>query len=451
MPRHVPAGAERMHWPMPVVEQLDVRLLEPDPERVLGAAIDTPEAGGTSETYAVKVAGWVLGRQAPVKAVQAARPDRIIRATPVHLERPGVAARFPHVEAAGRCGFAMLVDVLGLEPTFEFRLRAVLPDQTSTPLAVVRGRRRLLRSPFEPRLQPLIVTSLGRTGTTWLMRLVAEHPAIVVYRRYPYEVLAAKYWMHMLKVLLAPADDSKPVGQPDRFYREKASIGGNPFYAASSPEYPQIEAWYGTVYAERVAAFCQQNIDDWYGGVAASQDQPAAVYFAEKHLPGEYPPLMWELYAGAREIILVRNFKDVASSILAFNARRGYDSFGRNADESDAAFIRRLGVGAKRLLTDWRSRSDRAHLVRYEDLVTSPVETLQPLLAYLGFDAAPATIEGMIRRASKDTSQLRQHQTSESPAASIGRWRRDLDPALRAMASDAFDDLLVEFGYQPVA
>jgi hypothetical protein len=436
---------------MPVVEQLDVRQLEQNPERVLEASIDLPESGGVSETYAVKVAGWVLGQQVTVKGVRAVWSDRIIRATSAHWPHPGVAARFPHIDGASHCGFTMLVDVLGLEPRFEFQLQAVLSDQTSIPLAVVRGRRRLLHSTFEPRLQPLIVNSLGRTGTTWLMHLLGQHPAVVVYRRYPYEVHAARYWMHMLKVLLAPADESKPVGQPDQFHREKASIGGNPFYAVSFPAYPQIEAWYGSIYPERLAAFCQQNIDDWYVRVAASQEQPTAVYFAEKHLPVEYPRLMWELYGGAREIILVRNFKDVASSILAFNSQRGFESFGRTGGESDAAFIQRLRFGAERLLEDWRSRSERAHLVRYEDLVTAPVGTLQPLLEYLHLDATPRTVDGMIQRASENMNQLHQHQTSESPAASIGRWRRDLDPALRTMASEAFDDLLVEFGYQPGA
>ena len=99
------------------------------------------------------------------------------------------------------------------------------------------------------------------------------------------------------------------------------------------------------------------------------------------------------------------------------------------------------------MLESWRRRSARAHLVRYEDLITAPGQTLGSLLAYVGVDPAPATIDGMIERASRETPELRRHQTSETPAASIGRWRRDLAPGLQATANDLFSEILDSFGY----
>ena len=250
---------------MPVVEQLGVSLAKKGADRLLGAAIDAPESGGASEGYAIRVGGWVLGREARVAAVQAARPGQVLQTAPVDLSRPDIADRFPHVEGAEHCGFAMLLDTLGLEPSFQFKLRAVLPDGTRVPIATIQGRRRLLRPAYEPRRQPLVVTSLARSGTTLLMRLLAEHPGIVAYRRHPYEVRAARYWLHLLRVLAGPADSSKQIGHPNQFDQEKLAVGGNPFYAATFPAYPQVEAWSGSVYVERLAAFCQQSIDDWYG------------------------------------------------------------------------------------------------------------------------------------------------------------------------------------------
>jgi hypothetical protein len=198
-----------------------------------------------------------------------------------------------------------------------------------------------------------------------------------------------------------------------------------------------------------LARFCHDSIESWYRCLAESQAQPSAAYFAEKHLPNEYPTLLWETYPGTREIVLVRDFRDVASSVLAFNEQRGFDDFGRQRVESDKEFLLQLRRDAANLLETWSRRAARSHLVRYEDLVTNPHGALEAMLPYVGVDASSATIDGMVERASRTTPELRQHQTSDSPAASIGRWRRDLDPALQMVAADAFNDILRAFGYDP--
>ena len=40
---------------------------------------------------------------------------------------------------------------------------------------------------------------------------------------------------------------------------------------------------------------------------------------------------MWELYPRAREVILVRDFRDMVSSMFAFNAKRGFQGFRRGS------------------------------------------------------------------------------------------------------------------------
>ena len=46
-----------------------------------------------------------------------------------------------------------------------------------------------------------------------------------------------------------------------------------------------------------------------------------------------------ELYPDSREVFLVRDFRDMVSSILAFNAKRGARGFGRAAAETDAGYV----------------------------------------------------------------------------------------------------------------
>jgi hypothetical protein len=193
--------------------------------------------------------------------------------------------------------------------------------------------------------------------------------------------------------------------------------------------------------------FCQESTESFYRAVAESQNQPTARYFAEKHLPDEYPALIWQLYPEARELILVRDFRDMASSALAFNAQRGFNDFGRQRADTDEQWLSNLKQGATKILTSWQNRAESAHLIRYEDLVQDPLPTLTAAAAYLGIDQSPETLRETLARASEDTPELERHRTSESAIASVGRWRRDLDPALWAIAAESFNEALSAFGY----
>jgi hypothetical protein len=286
-------------------------------------------------------------------------------------------------------------------------------------------------------------------GTTLLMRMLGAHPAVVVYARPPYEARGGKYWLHVLKTLAAPADPSKRVGAPMEFHLEPLAAGGNPFYAAAFSAWPEVEAWSGSTYIRELAAFCQRSIDGWYRATAAAQGEAedALVYFAEKHFPDVYPRLMRELYPGARELFLVRDFRDMVASMQAYNVRKGTGDFGRDKAGSDEAWLVHLHQNFLVLRAAWRDRGEPGSLVRYEDLVRDPGSTLPPLLTFLGLDAAPETVSRLIAAAAPDAPELRGHGTSESPEASIGRWRHDLSPELGAAVEETFGDLLQEFGY----
>jgi hypothetical protein len=296
-------------------------------------------------------------------------------------------------------------------------------------------------------LQPLLVTSLARAGTTLLMRMLAAHPAVVTYARPPYEARGGKYWMHVLKTLAAPTDARKRVGAPMEFHLETLAAGGNPFYSAEFAAWPEVEAWSGREYIRDLAAFCQRSIDGWYLATARAQGQPAdgLIYFAEKHFADSYPRLMRELYPEARELFLVRDFRDMIASMRAYNERKGFGDFGRVRVESDAEWLASLGRGGVRLRDAWRERGSAESLVRYEDLVQRPETVLPPLLGTLGLKADPETVAHLI--AAPDAPEMQGHGTAASPAASIGRWQRDLPPEWQAPVLETFGELLEEFGY----
>jgi Sulfotransferase family len=111
------------------------------------------------------------------------------------------------------------------------------------------------------------------------------------------------------------------------------------------------------------------------------------------------PRIAWELYPDAREVILVRDWRDVICSFFAFNSKRNTVGFGRNRFVSDEEYVFYVGRRARQLLEDWKTRSSVAQLVRYEDLVKRPTETVAGLLEYLGLDRRLETVERLVQRA----------------------------------------------------
>jgi len=410
--------------------------------KLRGFALDSPTAGTSADVFVITIRGWVLGQTS--KAVEVEILDRggVIRKVPVKEASPDAVDSFPEVAEAEDCGFLALAGVLGLAPEFELRVRAVLEDKRRVLLGTVRARHAPLRSSFEPRLRPITLTSLNRVGSTWLMGILAAHPQIVVHQQYPYEQSNAQYWVHMLKVLSEPANRLQS-SKPGAFHNDLWHIGHNPFYDATLIKHEELREWMGRQYVERLAAFCQSSIDDWYLEVARSQGQDVPVCFAEKGVAGHIPALTWELYPNAKEIFLVRDFRDMVCSLMAFYK----DGTTRRRASDDEQYIRWLGTWANHLRSDYESRADRAHLVRYEDVVNQPVQTLTTLFRYLELDASPELADEILTKVSEQTPHFAKHRTTPSLEASIGRWRHDLDPTLQRACEETFGELLGAFGY----
>jgi hypothetical protein len=289
-----------------------------------------------------------------------------------------------------------------------------------------------------------MVTSIGRTGTTLLMRLLAGHPAIVAHEEYPYETRAAGYWMHTLKVLCDPASHSRS-SHPHTFQDDPSLVGHHPYHCPPVTTLPDMSRWFGRSYVAEAGTFVRRSIQGFYAQLARAQGKTNPVYFAEKWSPSDLPWVAWSVYPRARELVLIRDPRDIVCSILAFSEKRGWPSFGRERYASDEEFIRSFRGPLERLTQSWRRRDGRAHLVRYEDLIARPVECLSEILAYLKLDSS--TGPEIVSSAHKETSTLELHRTSRDPASSVGRWHDDLDSFLQEVCEQSFGDLLDQFGY----
>lgn len=414
---------------MSIMEILKIFPVEQSSEQLLEYSLEQPRPG--EYFYTLPISGWVLGRNEQVISVNLVYKSIVLQNTPVTLPRYDVARHYPNVPWAERCGFSSPINMLGIAPEFEILLQAVLQSGNRLDLAVLQGRRQPLHSAFQPKLRPLLVTSWGRSGTVWMMHLLAQHPQIVVHQVYPYELRAFTYWMEMLLNSIPTDPFSK-----------------RPFI--ESLDTSQLRYWLGRIYIERLAFFCQQGVEAIYQQIAKMQDKSEPVYFAEKNLPSLIPMLMWELYPQAREIFLIRDLRDIVCSARAFSAKHGYKDFGYQFVTNDEEYIWWLRQVAMVFLESWQQRADKAILIRYEDLILYPVETLTTIFSYLGLDHTPSKVQNIIQKAEKaaqESFELKNHRTSLNPKASIQRWRHELNPRLQKVCQEAFGDFLKEFGY----
>jgi len=411
--------------------------------RVTGFSIDLPAIGSISEKYYFELAGWAVSKE-PLAGVRVRHHDTVLREVAINSPRADVQQKFPHLDAPERCGFWTGVGVVGLPEACELVIDVDFGDGSRECLAAIALRREPLPASSPDLLRPLLLTSLARTGTTWLMRLLAELPNVVVYRDYPFEVRASSYWLHMLRVLSDPANYEFST-HPDSFAQDFATIGHNPAFLVHT--YGFGNDILGREYPEELGRLVARFTDRYYRHVAAAQGQPTPTFFAEKYNPGHIPRLAWELYPNAKEIFLVRDLRDVFCSLLAVNAQRSEMMFGRDEVGSDSQYIDAIARDAQVLLDEWQARKDRALLVRYEALVRDPAKVLHSIAEYLGAGTL-LEIERAVALASADAGALASHRTSASHIGSIGRWRRDLHPELRDAAREAFDPILREFGYR---
>jgi hypothetical protein len=438
--------------PGSLVEVVRVECAGVDGIKLLDASLDPPDGVRPrslyEDTYSLVIEGWALTRSGAAPTIELLGAGGPPKATVASLPRSDVGARYADSPGADSCGFQFVISSLSLPLEFELEIRAT-PDGAE-PVLIGRlvGRRRPLQSGYRPVLEPLIITTLGRTGSVWLVTLLSRHPKVVACAPFEYEGALASYWMEILQTLSEPQSYIQEV-RPER--------AGHHWWLGEPRQSPlplrsndvAAPRWLGRENVEILAGFSQCQFDRFYTEIARQQRLRSPRYFTEKTTPGTTPRLLSELYPDGREIVLVRDFRDRVCSVLAYNAKRGLGLWGRDTARTDEEWFSYLRAEAVALLREWRERRSRAHLVRYEDLITDPALTLSSVFSYLGVDSRPGTIRRILEEA-RGTGRRAQayHRTSTSISGSVGRWKSELSLEHQQACAAAFDDILTEFGYE---
>ena len=409
---------------------------------VHGGNVDSPGEGFLGDSYGLTIEGWVLSRRLAVEHVEVLHEERQLAVVAADLERPDIAKGFPEVEGAARSGYRVSVNTLKLPDEFAIVLRAKLEDGTRLPLARLRGRRRRLPASEGGEIQPLMVNTIGRSGSTLLVTLLSSHPEVVAFSPFIKDARVSTYWTNVMQDLSEPSSYLAPFDPPDLNAPQWWLHGG-----AELGE-DEVERWLGTEAVASLAGLCRAQIEAFYRHLAGDSQRR---FFVEKFLPYQVvPDLLGEIYPGAREVILVRDFRDILCSVIAFNRKRGWDAFGRSEGGDDAQYVRTTLRESGVILSErMRRATTRPHLVRYEDLVLDPEPALTELFGQLGLDSDPELVSQTVKRAHESTASMDHHRTTSDPAASIGRWRNDLPEDIAEVCNQELGPLLAEFGYEP--
>jgi Sulfotransferase family len=428
------------------VKRLQVSSVEPFPlpeNELHGFQLEVPKAGEEWSSLTLHFDGWALGKEQPVVAVEILQDGRPISRIPVNGPRADVAESFADVAGATDSGFSGALGALRLRREFELLVRGELESGVTMPLATVSGKREQVQLPPVEGPRPLIVTTLGRTGSTWCVWMLQTHPEIVAHSPFENDARVGSYWMSVLQTLSDPASYLRQVYPGDTIDRDWWT--GREADIPSRLNDATLSGWLADTRVYELALSCRERIETFYEFLAENQGKRAG-FFVEKFLPRQVPAdLLHELYPGAAEIVLVRDLRDVFCSILAFNRKRGYAAFGREEVGSDDEYIDTVRRSGEALHAHMTEEGRETHLLRYEDLIRDPVETLEPLLEFVGLD--PAGAPAMVERASVSTGGMDHHMTAPSAGASIGRWAKDLDPALAERCDAILSPVVADFGY----
>jgi hypothetical protein len=277
---------------------------------------------------------------------------------------------------------------------------------------------------------PILVTAPGRSGTTYLMSCLAASPQIAVAELVPYELRLLSYYAMAFGVLTAPADTERST-HPDRLEGNGFSIGFNPFsggqYLHAFKKQEQLRDFFGNWAPARLGEAIADTVREYYRRLAADQGKPGVTYFAEKNnnLLKSSRMFVRRVFGGMREIVIVRDPRDTLCSHMAY--------FSSTRDRA----LHHLTDGCEQLTQIIDAGREDMCVIRYEDMIRGHAATFDKLRSFLGAEVRPVAGNDMFR----------QHGTSETPEASIGRWRHDLPVDLRERAKNEWRVFLDRFGY----
>ncbi len=429
----------------------NVRLLEVDPGTVLDFQLASPDSDTAFEELALEVRGSIVTRASRAEAIEVVWGREVVRELAVEVSR-GAERRRRGAAGVARGGFHGVVGALRLPPSFRLWLVARLEDGRRIGVAEIVGRRGSVEpGPGWAGPRGAFVSSpSGRTGTTWIVQLLGQHPQVLAHPPFGVEPRPASYWIEAAMALTEPGSYKRmlrPNMDHDRWW-----LGEWPDADRGPIEDPLLRRYLGERRSREIAAWAREQIIDFYRVVAEGQGKADAGVFVEKAPMGRLRlELLGDLLPGTKEIVLFRDPRDTLCSILAYSARNPRAALVSTEPGTQEDYLAELAASFRGLLAECRERPEQTLVVRYEDLITDQLPTLRGILDHLEVESSDAIAAAMVDTAAGGSARLERHRTSGKVASeSIGRWERDMDLGLRSRSTEIFRDILADLGYRGI-
>lgn len=283
---------------------------------------------------------------------------------------------------------------------------------------------------------PIGLVSMGRSGSTLLMRLMASHPAIVTHDAEPFETLIANHMVRMYYVLKQEADsehNAKHLG-------DGRHMGPFPEYKRKGCRHDALENAIEDAVEGPIKYAGRASTNMIYRALARHQGKQAT-HFIEK-TECDYVNVWTWLFGQTRRLVLVRDFRDHAVSLVRFLAKTGNKSLRDLGEDGFRDYLEQSYFPIAEYFTkSVLEYIDDCHIVRYEQLVTDTTTAYKDALAFVGVNANVPT------PSDESLGFNDAHATSRSPAESIGRYKQDMPPALIELCNQRLGEQLRAFGY----
>jgi len=277
-------------------------------------------------------------------------------------------------------------------------------------------------------LKPILVTGMGRSGSTLAMQLLGTDPNCVFDEVYPLESRYLSLITHFAAQWRGWT--FADYGQTASAYQ--AILGTNPVVVRKDAD--QDKLLHIPQGDEVLMAMWKQFSQSVRTG------KPNAKFYAEKvveWLPSFLAPTM-DCYA----LYLFRDPRDLFLSANKFNEKRGYLAFGREQRDSDRDHALTLAYRYLHRYENYKAfkaAGGHTSLIRYEDMALNPIPTLSHLIETTGIQIHPL----------KDDKSFSQHRTSGSIEQSVARWKREpIDQSVLDIFDEVLFEVMTEMGYE---
>ncbi|NBC33507.1 MAG: hypothetical protein GVY13_12600 [Alphaproteobacteria bacterium] len=338
--------------------------------------------------------------------------------------------------------FAALVGAVEVPERFRLSITLSGAAAADRVCARISGRRAIgFRTAETGEAVPVLVVSQGRAGSTAAMCALGAHPDILIRNRFPFETRMMQYFAGLAAMQLRPADLTDP--ELEALDGPKGP-GPNPYYRPD----PETVPWMARTAARQAIQHSVASTWSFYAHCAGIQGKADFRAVAEKAPPDPRRiGLVRMLFPDLRLVLLLRDPRDVLASIMAFNEKRGYAAFGREAARDDVDFARSF-VKSVEQLAEFRRLAPEATILRYEDLIRTPNESLASVFRSLGLGFGEGLVGGAVAEMLKDRDgRVSGHRTTAMAADSIGRWKSDLQPDIQEIVRNAMRPALEALDY----